>query len=482
MTTTTTTTTELDEIARRAAAAAPALAATDEQTRARWLHAIADALDAHLDELIGLAHQETSLAPSRLRGEVARTTGQARMFAEVIRDGGHLEVIIDHADPQATPARPDLRRMLVPLGPVAVFAASNFPFAFSVAGGDTVSALAVGCPVVVKAHPGHPLTSARTAEIVAAALDAAGAPRGTFALVEGFEVGVALVQHPAIRAVGFTGSTTGGRFLFDRAASRPSPIPFYGELGSLNPVVVTPAADARRGAELAASLAASFQLGAGQFCTKPGIVFVPTDSRLSAALPAHVGTDAHHLLTPGILDAFADAADELDDVEGIDVIAGSVEVAATGAPLVFSTDATTARAHPDEVFAEVFGPATVLVHYDDPAEVPDALAALEGTLTATIHAEPDDDTTELVAAATAVAGRVLFDGWPTGVAVSWSQHHGGPWPATTSVFTSVGATAVRRFQRPLVFQDAPPHALPAVLRDDADTGIPRRIDGRLVLD
>src|SRR5690606_17008956 len=251
-----------------------------------------DQLDAHVDELVAIADDETGLGETRLRGEVARTTGQLRMFAAVVTEGSYLEATIDHAVPDATPPRPDLRRLLRPLGPVAVFSASNFPFAFSVAGGDTASALAVGCPVIVKAHPGHPRLSRRTADLVAEALAGAGAPDGTFALVEGFEEGLALVDHPAITAVAFTGSLGGGRALHDRAAARPAPIPFFGELGSINPVVVTADADAARGAELAAGLAGSFQLGAGQFCTKPGVVFVPDGSALEAALPALVGGEA----------------------------------------------------------------------------------------------------------------------------------------------------------------------------------------------
>src|SRR5690606_21623156 len=237
-----------------------------------------DAIDGRADDLVAVAHAETALGEARLRGEVARTTGQLRLFADVVREGSYLEAMIDTPDPAASPPRPDLRRMLRPLGPVAVFAASNFPFAFSVAGGDTASALAAGCPVVVKAHPGHPRLSRAVADLVAEALAGAGAPDGTFALVSGLETGAALVQDPHIRAVGFTGSLAGGRALFALAAARPDPIPFYGELGSVNPVVVTAAAAAARGAEIARGLVGSFTLGVGQFCTKPGVVLVPADA------------------------------------------------------------------------------------------------------------------------------------------------------------------------------------------------------------
>ncbi|TPX03431.1 aldehyde dehydrogenase family protein, partial [Schumannella luteola] len=283
---------QVSEIARRAAGAAPALAAMSVADRVALLDAIADALDGAADELVAVAGEETALPDARLRGELARTTAQLRKFGVVVAEGGYLEATIDHADPGDVPPRPELRRMLRPIGPVAVFAASNFPFAFSVAGGDTASALAAGCPVVVKTHPGHPRTSARTAELVAGALTAAGAPAGAFQTVAGFDEGLALVDAEQIEAVAFTGSLRGGRALLDRCTARAKPIPFYGELGSLNPVVVTPEADAARGAELAAGLAGSFQLGDGQFCTKPGLVLVPAGSALEAALPASVGTGA----------------------------------------------------------------------------------------------------------------------------------------------------------------------------------------------
>lgn len=472
---------EIDRLVGAAVGAQRACATATDADRAAWLRAVADRLDAHRDELVLIADEETGLGAARLQGEVGRTTGQLRMFADVVLDGGYLEAIIDHADPAATPPRPDLRRLLVPLGPVAVFSASNFPFAFSVAGGDTASALAVGCPVVVKAHTGHPRLSRRTAELVASALADAGAPHGTFALIEGREAGIALVEHPGIRAVGFTGSLAGGRALFDRASARPDPIPFFGELGSINPVVVTAAADAERGPALAAGLAGSFQLGAGQFCTKPGVVFVPRGARLEDELRGHVAATPHRLLTPAIADGFAAGITTLSAVPGVELLAGTAPAAGEGAQAaVLATDAATLAAHADELLTEVFGPATLLVRYGDEDDLPALIAQLEGSLTATVHAGQDEDVATIVAALSDRAGRVLFDGWPTGVAVTWSQHHGGPWPATTSQHTSVGATAVRRFQRPLVFQDAPQSVLPPALRDGNPLGIPRRVDGRTV--
>jgi len=464
-----------DDIFAAATTAARAMEGATADDRARWLRAIADALDARTDELVSLADSETHLGPARLTGELARTTGQLRMFAAVVTEGSYLEATIDHAHAAATPPRPDLRRMLRPLGPVAVYAASNFPFAFSVAGGDTASALAVGCPVIVKAHPGHPELSRATAASVTGALARAGAPAGAFALVEGYDAGAALVQHPAITAAAFTGSVAGGRALHDLAAARPAPIPFFGELGSINPVVVTRAADRARGEELARGLAASFTLGAGQFCTKPGVVFVPEGSTVERELASAELPGARPMLTGPITDGFAAGSRRLLGVPGVELVAGS----AAGGALVVAASLETFDAHTEALLAEVFGPLTLLVRYGSDARLLAALDRLEGSLTATLHAEGTDDTEAILARLERTSGRVLFAGWPTGVAVTWAQHHGGPWPSTTSQFTSVGATAVRRFLRPIAYQDAPQRSLPLALRDGNPLGIPRRLDGVL---
>ena len=466
----------MDEIMLRAASATAELTRSSAHQRAGWLRAVADTLDAITTQLVDAVDEETHLGRSRLTGEVARTTGQLRLFADVIIEGSYLEAIVDHADPHAQPPRPDLRRMLRPIGPVAVYAASNFPFAFSVAGGDTASALAVGCPVVVKAHPGHPKTSALTASAVADALAAAGAPDGTFALVDGYQAGVDLVQHPVIAAAAFTGSATGGRALHDLAAARPAPIPFYGELGSINPVIVTEAADAARGEELADGLAGSFTLGTGQFCTKPGVVFVPEGSQLLRRLADRELPAERAMLTDSIGDGFARGLDRLLGIPGLDIVAGSPAGA-----LAVTLSVEHFAEHRERVLTEVFGPVTVMVRYAGREQLRDALDQLDGSLTATLHAEADEDIEEVTAALERIAGRVLFSGWPTGVAVTWAQHHGGPWPATTSQFTSVGATAVRRFLRPIAYQDAPQAVLPAALREENPLGIPRRVDGVLVL-
>ncbi|HWU47641.1 MAG TPA: aldehyde dehydrogenase (NADP(+)) [Humibacter sp.] len=481
----TTTVEQLDLLAHAAESAADELVATSAATRSGWLRAVADELDANRVELVSIADGETHLGEARLAGEVARTTGQLRLFADAIEEGSYAEAIIDHAVPDATPPRPDLRRMLRPLGPVAVFSASNFPFAFSVAGGDTASALAAGCPVIVKAHSGHERLSARTAELVGGALRAAGAPEGVFGIVVGREAGQRLVQHPVIRAAGFTGSVSGGRALFDLASGRPDPIPFYGELGSINPVVLTGEAVAARGAQLAAGLVGSFTLGVGQFCTKPGVVFVPAGAGFEDAVVAAAAEAAGgQMLTSTMANSFGAGLADLASTGGVEVLGGETDQRREDdvrTPVLLATDAATAIAQPEVLYEECFGPVTLLIRYRDEAELREALQHVPGSLTGTVHAEPGDDIRSIVALLTARVGRVLFAGWPTGVAVTWSQQHGGPWPSTTSVHTSVGVTAMRRFQRPLAYQDAPARVLPDELRDENPLGIPRRVDGVLHL-
>lgn len=468
-------------------AGASGLARSSRAERGAWLVAIADAVEAHRDELVALAGEETHLSVARLSGEVTRTATQLRFFAGVVGEGSYLEATIDSPDPSLIPPRPELRRMLRPLGVVGVFAASNFPFAFSVLGGDTASALAAGCPVVVKAHPGHPRLSRRITAMAQEALAEAGGPAGALQLVEGMEAGLALVQHPRVTAVGFTGSARGGRALFDLAAARPAPIPFYGELGSLNPVVVTRAAvsgDAGPGAEaIAAGLAGSFTRDGGQYCTKPGIVFVPEGSGIEEALVALLGDAApQRLLTEGIAAAFDRGSVELAERDDVELVFAGERAADVAAPVVVATG-TEAFADGREAFLEeCFGPLTLLVRYTDDAGLGRALAVLEGSLTASIHHAPGEDVADLAEALEPVAGRLVFNGWPTGVAIAWGQHHGGGWPATTaSVYTSVGATAIRRWLTPVAWQDAPAAVLPAELADGNPLGVPRREDGVLVV-
>jgi len=471
---------DLTAVLAASAASARAFARTRPDERARMIEAVADTLDSHAGELVPLAQTETHLPEPRLRGELKRTTFQLRLLAERLRQGLLTDIRIDHADPDwPMGARPDIRRTMVPLGPVLVFAASNFPFAFSVAGGDTASALTAGCPVVVKAHPGHPELSRRTAELVGAALSAAGAPDGVFALIEGVDEGVVALQDPRIRAAAFTGSHRGGRYLFDLACARDEPIPFYGELGSTNPVVVTPQAWRERAGEVASGLAASFTLGSGQFCTNPGVVLVPDAPALIRALPALISGP---MLTPQLADGFLGSLAELTAVPGVEVAVRQDPAADEApAPVVLRTTAAAAIANPQILELECFGPSTLLVEYAHDDEVYGVVAALRGHLTATVQAGSDNDelALALVPLLAEHAGRVLWNDWPTGVTVSDAQQHGGPYPASTAAATtSVGTAAVARFLRPVAYQNVPDAALPTDLRDGAPG--PRLVNGEII--
>ncbi len=460
---------ELTAVLRAAELAFPAWSGRPAADRAAALEAVAAALDGHAGELVALADEETALGVARLSGEVGRTTGQLHMFADVLRDGGYVRAVITRADPAT--GRPDVRRMLRPVGPVGVFAAGNFPFAFSVPGGDTVSALAAGCPVVVKAHEGHPRTSRAVAALVGRALREAGAPDGVFATVGGFEAGTALVQAAQIKAVGFTGSLRGGRALYDLAARRPEPIPFYGELGSVNPVVVLPGAAAARAAGIAAGYAASLTLGVGQFCTNPGLLFVPDDPRLLAALADAVGaTSGAPMLTERVQRSYLDRVADLDGRPALRPLAEGKrgDGAWAVAPRVWRTGLASFEADLAALGEECFGPAGLVVVYREAEALRAALARLGGSLTASVYAEPADldEAGRLADVLARLAGRLVHNGWPTGVAVCWAMHHGGPWPATTaSAHTSVGATAIDRWLAPVAYQDWPRELLPRELRD-----------------
>jgi NADP-dependent aldehyde dehydrogenase len=476
---------EVASIVESAAAAFTALNAFDRQWRSGLLEALADGLEADRTGLVSTADAETALGLPRLNGELTRAAFQFRLFATAIREGGYLEAAIDHAGDTPMGPGPDVRRMLVPIGPVAVFGSSNFPFAFSVAGGDTASALAAGCPVVLKAHGSHPLTSMRSFTVLDEAATLYGAPAGTLGIVFGTGAGGALVAHPGIRAVGFTGSLSGGKALMDIVATRDEPIPFYGELSSVNPLIVTSGAAAARAEEIASGLFASFTASAGQFCTKPGVAFVPRDASGQALVDA-LGTlvaaaAGQPLLNTRIFESFG-------EIEGRIVAAGHAREIAVGsatagglavAPALLAVDCSAIT--PDTT-AEAFGPLLVVAWYDDLEDLEYGLARVPDSLTATLHSEPhENDLVErLLGLVRPHVGRLVFNGYPTGVRVGWSQHHGGPWPATNSLHTSVGVTAVRRFLRPLAWQDAPEGVLPDELRDDYH-GIPRRIDGVLEL-
>ncbi|MEV8586059.1 aldehyde dehydrogenase (NADP(+)) [Streptomyces sp. NPDC051180] len=469
---------EVDLAVRAAHATRGALA--DRTVRAAFLRTAADLLDAAGPQIAEAADAETALGPVRLTGELARTTAQLRAFADVVEEGSYLDVRIDLPDPGAIPPRPDMRRWKIPLGVVAVYAASNFPLAFSVPGGDTASALAAGCPVVVKAHPDHPATSELCASLLRRAAAKAGLPEDVLVLVHGFDAGVDLVRHPLVAAAGFTGSIRGGRALFDAAVARPVPIPFHGELGSLNPVVITPAAAGERAEEIGGGLAGSMTLGAGQFCTKPGFVLAPRGEdgdRFLAALTAAVcETEPAVMLDHRMRDAFVTGVAERAALDGVRTPvtpgAGGEHTVSAGV-LDVDADRLADGGHA-LLLEECFGPVTVVARYSSSEEVTAVLGRLPGNLTATLHiAAEDADAAPLLAELTPLAGRVLVNGWPTGVAVAPAQHHGGPYPATTSTSTSVGATAIERWLRPVTYQSTPGPLLPPELRDGNPLGVPR---------
>jgi NADP-dependent aldehyde dehydrogenase len=477
---------EVDRLCESAAVAARDLEARGRAFRERLLRTMADRLEGRRAEIVALADRETAIGDTRLNGELTRTCYQLRLFAEVLDEGSYLEAAID--PPASTPMgpRPDLRRMLVPIGPVAVFGASNFPLAFSVPGGDTASALAAGCPVIVKAHPSHPATSELCFETLRAAVQDGGAPDGTIGLVHGQQAGANLVAHPAIRAAGFTGSLAGGRALLEIINHRPDPVPFYGELSSLNPVIVTPGAARERGQDIGRGLAQSFTTAAGQLCTKPGLALVPVgedgDAVVSAMAAVLYGIGEQVLLNERIASAYRETTERLRSLPDVELVACTEAADGGGyraAPLLLQVP----HAELDNgVTEEVFGPMTVVVRYDGRDELDRAVATLPSSLTATVHSGGDEGPLlqRLTSQLRRTAGRLIYDGYPTGVTVSWAQHHGGPWPATNSLFTSVGTSAIRRFLRPVTWQDAPQDVLPEELRE-GDVRIPRRVDGQLVL-
>lgn len=472
---------DLEVALDHAADAADSWAQSPASDRATILRAIADGLDAAGPQLVPTAEIETNLTSTRLRNELVRTTFQLRFFADLISSGEHLAATIDHADPSwGMGPRPDIRRINEPVGPVLVFAASNFPFAFSVAGGDTAAALAAGCPVIVKAHPGHPLLSMKTGDVVRAAVRDAGGPDGLLTVISGLDAGRKALLDRRIRAASFTGSIPGGRALFDLANTRPDPIPFYGELGSVNPVFVTVSAARSRGAEIVEGYVSSFTLGAGQFCTKPGVLFVPAGDGLIEQLTAAQLPGAAPLLNARIQAGFVDALDALLAHQAVQPLATDGDRRGDPpTPTIVRASIDDVLADPEHLLTEVFGPATLVVEYDDERRLLQVAALLEGQLTATVQGSDDDEIApELIRALATKAGRVLWNQWPTGVTVSYAQQHGGPYPATTApTTTAVGAAAIYRFLRPVAYQGLPQHLLPAALRDDNPLGIAQRVNG-----
>lgn len=478
-----------DEIAAACQAAESAAEAYRGRTleeRATFLETIAAELEVSADDFVERTCAETGLPEARIRGELGRTTGQLRLFAGVVRNGDFLGVRIDHGDPERQPApKPDLRQYRIPLGPVAVFGASNFPLAFSVCGGDTASALGAGCPVIVKAHPGHPGTSSLAAAAVARAVQACGMPAGVFSMLHGQanEVGATLVQHPAIKAVGFTGSQGGGLALARLAADRAKPIPVYAEMGSVNPMFLLPGAVGARGESIAQGLAGSFTLGSGQFCTAPGLVFIERGEgleRFVEALANAVSTiDAGVMLHEGILSAYEHARSALATTEGIQPIATGTDAGGRATVAAYRTSLERLEANP-ALAEEIFGPTTLIVEVDDSGRFADAAAGLAGQLTASIHAEEAElsDQAQLLETLQQRAGRVLFNGFPTGVEVGHAMIHGGPYPATTDGrTTSVGTLAVDRFLHPVCLQDTPEALLPEAVREDNPLSLRRLVNG-----
>ncbi len=471
---------EIDTAVRHAVAAFEQSRHFSAGQLAAFLDRVAGEIEKLGDQLIETADTETGLGRARLQGELGRTTGQLRKFGALLREGSYVEAIIDTA-------RPDIRRMLFPIGPVAVFSASNFPFAFSVAGGDTASAFAAGCPVIVKAHPNHPATSELFAHAINRAITASGFPPGFFSLLQGdqIDVGQTLVKHPGITAVAFTGSLRGGRALFDTAAQRPTPIPVYAEMGSINPVIVLPGALSERGQQIADGFVQSVTLGAGQFCTNPGLLFLvdgPEAEAFVAAVTARMAEAAPGvLLYAGIEQNLARAVEHTLSQPAVERLTGGHVVEGPAycyANTVMQTTAAAFRANPD-LQQEHFGPVTLIVRCKSHAELLDTLDALHGNLAAAVHAS----THELETAAPLFdrlrekAGRLIWNGFPTGVEVVHAMQHGGPYPATTApATTSVGMMAIKRFLRPVAFQDLPDALLPDALKDANPLGIWRKVD------
>jgi 2,5-dioxopentanoate dehydrogenase len=484
---------ELDRAGQLAAEAFPTYSQTNGKARGAFLRRIAEGFESHRDDLAQRAHLETALPLPRLTGEVTRTANQFRLFASVVEDGSWVQARIDPALPDRQPLpRPDLRSMLRPLGPVAVFGASNFPLAFSVGGGDTASALAAGCPVIVKAHAAHPGTSEIAGRIIVDAIAAESLPAGTFSMIfgAGVEIGAALAKHPQIRAIAFTGSLRAGRSLMDAAAARPEPIPCFTEMSSGNPVFILPGALRKGPAPLAQGLFGSFTMGAGQFCTKPGIVFVPGFAETPVfleELKSLVGqAQPFTLLTGGIAREYDRATEHRATHASVAAEAHLLpEGQNTAAPFhaaakLFSVPLDQLVREP-HLADEIFGPDTLLVNCAGTHDYLSAARALSGHLTATLFGDEDDlaANRELIQILEQKVGRLIFNGFPTGVEVTHAMVHGGPYPATSDPrFTSVGSLAIYRFARPVCFQNFPQSMLPPELQDNNPLHLRRLRDGK----
>jgi len=481
---------DIDRAANLAADAFPVLSSLSGRNRAQLLRRIADGLTNEGDVILERAHLEAGLALLRLQNELVRTVGQLKLFAEVLEEGSWVNARIDEGDPERKPfPRPDIRSMLRPLGPVAVFGASNFPLAFSAAGGDTASALAAGNPVIVKAHPAHPGTSELVGKVVQKAVRESRLPSGVFALLfdSGIEVGTSLVQHPAVKAIAFTGSANGGQALMRLAADRPEPIPCYAEMGSTNPLFILPGAMRERSAQLAKGVQASFTMGSGQFCTKPGLVFVPLNEGAEFVQSLRNGVGAleeYGMLTHGIATRYNQAIQERLKQGQAELIAGGPKASkagAAGSATVFGISLSDFLDHP-ELGEEVFGPTTLLVRYDEDSDLLALARRMHGHLTATVHGTTEDlvRAHELIRVLERKVGRIVFNGFPTGVEVNHAMVHGGPFPATSDGrSTSVGSQAILRLVRPICYQDFPDTSLPPELQATNPLGIMRMVNGTL---
>ena len=476
---------EVDAAAQAAAAAYPTYRNLSAVRRAEFLEAIADEIDALGDDFVALVCRETALPAARIQGERGRTSGQMRLFAKVLRRGDFYGARIDRALPDRQPLpRPDLRQYQIGVGPVAVFGASNFPLAFSTAGGDTASALAAGCPVVFKAHSGHMATAECVADAVIRAAEKTGMPKGVFNMIFGGGVGEILVKHPAIQAVGFTGSLKGGRALCDMAAARPQPIPVFAEMSSVNPVIVLPGALKARGATVAKELAGSVVLGCGQFCTNPGLIIGIRSAEFSefvAGLADAIGAQpAQTMLNAGTLRSYTSGVAQLKGHAKVSHLAGNEQAGNQAQPQLFKADVSMLLEGDHLLQEEVFGPTSIVVEVADSAELTRALQSMHGQLTATLIAEREDLSAfrDLLPLLEVKAGRVLLNGYPTGVEVCDSMVHGGPYPATSDARgTSVGTLAIHRFLRPVCYQNYPDEVLPEALQNANPLGIQRLVDG-----
>lgn len=485
------TTQEINDMIERSEIAFEQYRSEKPAARVAFLRRIGKELEVSEERLILICSEETGLPEGRLKGELKRTINQLNMFADLVNEGSWVNARIDKAEPDRQPLpKPDLRQMQIPLGVVGIFGASNFPFAFSVAGGDTASALAAGCSVVVKGHPAHPKTSELVGNAISKAIKETKMPEHVFSLVQGksVKVGMDIVNHPLIKAIGFTGSTKGGMAIFAAAAARPEPIPVFAEMGSTNPVFILPGAIGDRASEIAKGLVSSITLGSGQFCTNPGLILTLKSSETNSFLNT-IGNyfetiQSGTMLTPAIKRAYDDGINRLLNVNGVVKAASGVEseTFCQGRAHLLRTSAEIVLANP-MLTDEVFGPSSLVIDIKDKEQLYELANSLDGHLTATVHATPEDlkNYPELIKILERKVGRILFNGFPTGVEVTHSMVHGGPFPATTdSRSTSVGTGAIYRFSRPICYQDFPDEALPDALKDNNPLDIWRLLDGKFV--